>query len=88
MTITTSDGETNSYIFDKKHKDMDTALENANAQLPASDYWFLDDNQINDELSSIVETDSAVDFDYDQTVEALKPSMNDLLTSARHRREK
>ena len=101
MTITTADGETNTYIFDKQHKTLEDALENANGQLPA-DYWFLDEASASESpLEEIISVDNAVDFnlnniyfgghDYDQGMLYLRRHGRDekgfaLSRSDRHRR--
>ena len=51
MEITTADGQTDTYVFDKKNKSMDEARNNVSAQLPS--YWF-DENTQADPLESIL----------------------------------
>ena len=98
MTITDADGQTNSYVFDKKHKTLEDALENANNQLPAEGYWFLDDGTINDTspLNDLLSTGSLTNtltdvytaLDHDPLTEVLNPSSSALTYSPRHRPKK
>ena len=85
MAITTSDGQTNSYVFDKKTKSMDAARNNVSAQLPS--YWFDEDTQA-DPLESILPIENiSVDFE-DQFELKNMLKTNELTYSARIRHQK
>ncbi|MBQ9479752.1 MAG: calcium-binding protein, partial [Selenomonadaceae bacterium] len=88
LTITTADGATNTYLFDKQHKTLDAALVGSSAQSAADAYWFMpDDTDQRSELNEIVSTDAAIDLDYDQLTDMLTPSTNELTYAARHKKK-
>ena len=84
VEITTADGETNSYSFSKKNKQLSDALIGS-SQLASEDYWFLNETTEESPLNEIVSTDNAVDLDFDPTVETIKQSTNEITYSTRHK---
>ena len=65
LTITDVDGVTNTYVFDKNHKTLETALVDGGAQLPTEDYWF-DQSLEQSPLNEILLTeDTALDLSKD-----------------------
>ena len=87
LTITDADGETNEYVFDKKHKTLEDALENANSQLPADEYWFMSEDATGDEqLDSILNMSVEENMIGELTVQDEQRGLKEILTyAARHR---
>ncbi|MBR1580955.1 MAG: calcium-binding protein [Selenomonadaceae bacterium] len=86
MEITTADGQTNYYVFDKKHKTLDAALIESN-QLATADYWF-EQSVESDPLENILDTKNiSVDFEEQIDLKNLLKS-NEIAYSARSRHKK
>ena len=93
MEITTADGETNTYVFDKKTKSMDDARDNAAAQLSDDEYWFMSEDIVgDDQMDSILNVsadDNALGLSLDDPLELMKHSARSdkvigLSTNTRH----
>ena len=59
---------------------------NTAAELPTSDYWFEEQDSAKDPLGEIINTDAAVNFDFDQLQEPFKPKL-EIAGSARHHKD-
>ena len=86
VTITDSSGVTAEYIFNRTRNTLDSARLVSNSQLSA--YWFEEQDSTSDPLGEILSPDAAIDLDFDQLSELLKPATIELVGSARKQSKK
>ena len=86
-TVTLKNAAKN-YSIVKKGSTVTVKSKNSSAQLPSDDYWFLEDNSLEeDALSEIVSSENAVDLSTDFESDMLKRATNELITTSARKRQ-
>ena len=89
LKIIDEDDIESTYVFTKQNNTLEKALISSREldQLSATSYWFDEEIQ-SDPLESIMESDAAVDLNFDELSEVFKPKTLELAGSARHERKR